>query len=64
MVYLGGSYMRVCGVSLRCGSLYVSNPIHKMHYHCYNNMFTHTHTHTQVPKKIADKYGDDVRMTG
>ena len=84
--------MRVCGVSLRCGSLYDSNSIYKMHYHCYNNMFTHTdthtphththtHTHTRARaranththkhththkflKKIADKYGDNVRMTG
>ena len=57
--------MRVCGVSLRCGSLYDSNSIYKMHCHCYNNMFTHIHTHThKFLKKIADKYGDDVGITG
>ena len=68
MVRQGGSYMRVCGVNLRCGSLYDSNPI-KIHYLCFINMFTLslslslTHTHKFL-KKIAHKYGDDVRMTG
>ena len=54
MVRQGGSYMRVCGVNLRCGSLYDSNPI-KIHYLCFINMFTLSlslsHTHTQVPQE-------------
>ena len=55
--------MRVCGVSFRCGSLYNSNSIYIMHYHCCNNMFTHTHTSPQETQQ-RDKNGDDIRMTG